>query len=278
MSFTVLFNLVLTIATVVTGIVWSLDRWVAAPNRRQRMAETGVAEKQGAISEFFVGLFPVIAAVFVIRSFLYEPFRIPSGSMIPTLHIGDFILVNKFSYGLRFPVGGAKMVELGAPKRGDVVVFIYPSEDPGDPNRGNDFIKRVIGTPGDRIRYANKRLTVNGVEAEVSVAEVQNEVGYGDVRAHEDFEGVRHDILYKPNRISDPFSCPFVQPNGDDFDYTVPAGHYFMMGDNRDGSNDSRCWGPVPESKLKGRADLVWMSWDQERTRPVLSRIGTLIR
>lgn len=278
MSFTVLFNLVLTIATVVTGIVWSLDRWVAAPKRRQRMAETGVAEKQGAISEFFGGLFPVIAAVFVIRSFLYEPFRIPSGSMIPTLHIGDFILVNKFSYGLRFPFGGAKLVELGAPKRGDVVVFIYPSEDPGDPNRGNDFIKRVIGTPGDRIRYANKRLTVNGVEAEVSVAEVQNEVGYGDVRAHEDFEGVRHDILYKPNRISDPFSCPFVQPNGDDFDYTVPAGHYFMMGDNRDGSNDSRCWGPVPESKLKGRADLVWMSWDQERTRPVLSRIGTLIR
>lgn len=278
MSFTVLFNLILTIATVVTGIVWSFDRWVAAPKRRQRMAATGVPERQGALSEFFGGLFPVIAAVFVIRSFLYEPFRIPSGSMIPTLHIGDFILVNKFSYGLRCPVGGCKLVEFGEPKRGDVVVFVYPNEDIRDPNRGNDFIKRVIGTPGDRIQYANKRLTVNGVEAKIAMAEVQEDVGYGDVRAHEELDGVKHDILFKPDRIADPFSCPFVQPNGDHFDFTVPAGQYFMMGDNRDGSNDSRCWGTVPESKLKGRAELVWMSWDHERTRPVLSRIGTLIR
>ncbi|WP_293369634.1 signal peptidase I [Nevskia sp.] len=278
MSFTVLFNLILTVATVVTGIIWAIDRYGAAPKRAKRMAETGIPEKQGAFSEFFGGLFPVIAAVFVIRSFLYEPFRIPSGSMIPTLHIGDFILVNKFSYGLRSPVGTWKMLDLGAPKRGDVVVFIYPNTDVRDPNRGNDFIKRVIGTPGDRIQYANKRLTVNGVEAPISVAEVQADVGYGDVRAHENFGGVKHDILIKPDRQSDPFSCPFVQPNGDNFDYTVPAGHYFMMGDNRDGSNDSRCWGVVPEANLKGRAELVWMSWDHERTRPVLGRIGTLIR
>jgi signal peptidase I len=278
MSFTVLFNLILTLATVVTGVVWSYDRWVAAPKRGRRSAATGVPEKQGAISEFFGGLFPVIAAVFVIRSFLYEPFRIPSGSMIPTLHIGDFILVNKFRYGLRCPVGSCKLVEFGAPERGDVVVFIYPNDDVRDPNRGNDFIKRVIGTPGDRIQYANKRLTVNGVEAQLTMAEVQADVGYGDVRAHEELAGITHDILFKPDRMADPFSCPFVQPNGDNFDYTVPAGHYFMMGDNRDGSNDSRCWGTVPEAKLKGRAELVWMSWDHERTQPVLARIGTLIR
>ncbi len=278
MSFTVLFNLILTVATVFTGIVWAIDRYSAAPKRARRMAATGVPEKQGAFSEFFGGLFPVVAAVFVIRSFLYEPFRIPSGSMIPTLHIGDFILVNKFSYGLRAPVGGFKLVDLGEPKRGDVVVFIYPSTDAGDPNRGNDFIKRVIGTPGDRIQYANKRLTVNGVEAATMMAAVQSDVGYGDVRMHEDFGGVKHDILIKPDRVSDPFSCPFVQPNGDNFEFTVPAGQYFMMGDNRDGSNDSRCWGTVPEANLKGRAELVWMSWDHDRARPVLSRIGTVIR
>ncbi|MCX7071699.1 MAG: signal peptidase I [Gammaproteobacteria bacterium] len=278
MSFTVLFNLILTVATVVTGIIWSIERFSAAPKRARRVAATGIPEKQGAFSEFFGGLFPVIAAVFVIRSFLYEPFRIPSGSMIPTLHVGDFILVNKFSYGLRCPVGGCKIVELGEPKRGDVVVFIYPNTDASDPNRGNDFIKRVIGTPGDRIQYAGKRLTVNGVEAPISMAAVQSDVGYGDVRMHEDFGGVKHDILIKPDRVSDPFSCPFVQPNGDNFEFTVPPGHYFMMGDNRDGSNDSRCWGTVPEANLKGRAELVWMSWDHERARPVLSRIGTLIR
>lgn len=278
MSFTVLFNLILTVATVVTGIIWSIERFSTAPKRARRVAATGIPEKQGAFSEFFGGLFPVIAAVFVIRSFLYEPFRIPSGSMIPTLHVGDFILVNKFSYGLRCPVGGCKIVELGEPKRGDVVVFIYPNTDASDPNRGNDFIKRVIGTPGDRIQYAGKRLTVNGVEAPISMAAVQSDVGYGDVRMHEDFGGVKHDILIKPDRVSDPFSCPFVQPNGDNFEFTVPPGHYFMMGDNRDGSNDSRCWGTVPEANLKGRAELVWMSWDHERARPVLSRIGTLIR
>ncbi len=278
MSFTVLFNLILTVATVVTGIIWSIERFSAAPKRARRVAATGIPEKQGAFSEFFGGLFPVIAAVFVIRSFLYEPFRIPSGSMIPTLHVGDFILVNKFSYGLRCPVGGCKIVSLGEPKRGDVVVFIYPNTNASDPNRGNDFIKRVIGTPGDRIQYAGKRLTVNGVEAPISMAAVQSDVGYGDVRMHEDFGGVKHDILIKPDRVSDPFSCPFVQPNGDNFEFTVPPGHYFMMGDNRDGSNDSRCWGTVPEANLKGRAELVWMSWDHERARPVLSRIGTLIR
>lgn len=278
MSFTVLFNLILTVATVVTGIIWAVERFSVAPKRARRVAATGVAEKQGAFSEFFGGLFPVIAAVFVIRSFLFEPFRIPSGSMIPTLHVGDFILVNKFSYGLRCPVGGCKIVELGKPARGDVVVFVYPNADVSDPNRGNDFIKRVIGTPGDRIQYDHKRLTVNGVEAPITMAEVQNDVGFGDVRMHEDFGGVQHDILIKPDRMSDPFSCPFVQPNGDNFEFTVPAGHYFMMGDNRDGSNDSRCWGTVPEANLKGRAELVWMSWDHERSRPVLSRIGTLIR
>lgn len=277
MSFTVMFNLILTVLTVVTGVVWAWDKFSAAPKRELKAAATGIPQKQGAIAEFFGGLFPVIAGVFVVRSFIYEPFRIPSGSMIPTLHVGDFILVNKFAYGLRCPVGSCKIADTGSPARGDVVVFIYPTRDPQDPNHGNDFIKRLIGMPGDRVQYANKRLTVNGIEAPIREASTQDDTRVGEVRAHETFGSVEHDILIRPDRMSDPFSCPFVQPNGDNFDFTVPAGQYFMMGDNRDGSNDSRCWGTVPEANLKGRADLIWMSWDHGRTRPVLSRIGTLI-
>ncbi len=273
-----MFNLILTVLTVFTGLVWAWDRFSAAPKRVRRTAETGLPQKQGALAEFFGGLFPVIATVFVVRSFLYEPFRIPSGSMIPTLHVGDFILVNKFAYGLRCPVGSCKIADFGGPARGDVVVFIYPATDSRDPNYGNDFIKRLIGMPGDRVQYANKRLTVNGIEAPLREATNQNDARVGEVRAHETFGPVEHDILIRPDRISDPFSCPFVQPNGDNFDFTVPAGHYFMMGDNRDGSNDSRCWGTVPEANLKGRADLIWMSWDHAAVRPVLSRIGTVIR
>lgn len=280
MSFTVIFNLILTVLTVFTGIVWAVDRFMLSPKRMAAAAAAGtmVEAKPGAFVEFFGGLFPVIAAVFVVRSFLYEPFRIPSGSMIPTLHIGDFILVNKYSYGLRCPVGSCKLVEIGAPTRGDVVVFIYPNTDPADSNRGNDFIKRVIGVPGDKIQYSGKTLTVNGIVASQTPAKTQDDAKYNEVRVHENFGGVEHDIMMIPESRLSPYGCPFVQPDGDNFEYTVPAGHYFMMGDNRDGSNDSRCWGTVPEANLKGRAVLIWMSWDHAKLRPVLSRIGTVIR
>jgi len=264
-----MFNLLLTLFTAGTGVCWFLDRFWLAKARRAR---AGADVPPGAIFEFFRGLFPVILAVFIVRSFLFEPFRIPSGSMIPTLHVGDFILVNKFGYGLRCPVGSCKLVDIGEPKRGDAIVFKYPN----DPSQ--DYIKRLIGLPGDKISYRNKTLTVNGQTATLTPAANNDDARFDDVRLHENFGGVEHDILVKPGRISDSYGCPFVQPNADEFDFEVPPGEYFMMGDNRDGSNDSRCWGTVPEANLKGRATAIWMSWNGEKYRIEFSRIGTLIR
>jgi signal peptidase I len=259
MSFVEGFNLILTVLTAVTGLVWLLDRlWLA----RQRRALPEAEARPGAVVDFCVSLFPVILAVFVLRSFVVEPFRIPSGSMNPTLYDGDFILVNKFGYGLRCPVGSCKLVPIGEPKRGDVVVFRYPAQSAADPNYGNDFIKRVIGVPGDHIQYINKVLTVNGQQVAVQPAGVFPVDGIAQ-RFNEDLIGVKHSILMNPGQPS-----PEV-------DKIVPAGHYFMMGDNRDGSNDSRYWGFVPEENLKGRAMLIWMSWSNG---PVLSRFGQLIR
>jgi len=211
----------------------------------------------------------VIFAVFMLRSFVVEPFRIPSGSMIPTLHVGDFILVNKFSYGLRCPVGSCKLIATGEPKRGDVVVFRFPGSSPEDPARGTDFIKRLIGVPGDHVHYEDKTLTVNGDTVKLGPDGLYDgDFEGGGVRQlmHEDFSGIHHDIIVNPQRPAE------------SFDYTVPPGEYFMMGDNRDGSYDSRYWGPVPDANLRGRAFLIWMSWDFPHWHPVLSRIGTVIR
>ncbi|MDR3415340.1 MAG: signal peptidase I [Nevskia sp.] len=262
MSFVVVFNLVLTILTAITGLVWLLDKFWLAGRRGAGPTADKPAPPPGAIVDFCVSLFPVIFAVFVLRSFVVEPFRIPSGSMIPTLYPGDFILVNKFGYGLRCPVGSCKLVDIGEPKRGDVVVFRYPARSEADPNFGNDFIKRVIGVPGDHLQYIDKVLTVNGQKVEVQPAGVFPEDSISQ-RFMEDLNGVRHNILENPGQPS---------PN---VDLIVPAGRYFMMGDNRDGSNDSRYWGFVPEQNLKGRAILIWMSWDGG---PALSRFGRLIR
>jgi len=258
MSFVEGFNLILTILTGVTGLVWLLDKlWLA-----RRRAQADAEARPGAVVDFCVSLFPVILAVFVLRSFVVEPFRIPSGSMNPTLYDGDFILVNKFGYGLRCPVGNCKLLPIGEPQRGDVVVFRYPEQSATDPNLGNDFIKRVIGVPGDHIQYVDKVLTVNGQKVNVQPAGVFPEDGIAQ-RFSEDLLGVQHNILMNPGQRS-----PEV-------DLTVPPGRYFMMGDNRDGSNDSRYWGTVPEANLKGRAILIWMSWNNG---PVLSRFGKLIR
>jgi signal peptidase I len=246
------FAILLTILTLLTGVGWALDKWVFAPKRSPEA-------KPAWLLDFSRSFFPVILIVLLLRSFLVEPFRIPSGSMIPTLLVGDFILVNKFAYGLRDPVFHHKLVDIGAPRRGDIVVFRYPV----DPR--TDFIKRVIGLPGDRIAYHDKTLTVNGEPMPLEPTGVYTGSDDGTwiaQRFSESLGEVRHAILVNPAR----------QAEG--FELTVPAGQYFMMGDNRDGSLDSRVWGTVPESNLVGRAFLIWMSWDAERFRPDLSRIG----
>lgn len=252
------FAVLLTVLTAVTGVIWALDRWWLGPPRRAALGR-GVADRPGAIVDFGRSFFPVILLVLLLRSFLAEPFRIPSGSMIPTLTVGDFILVNKFAYGLREPLLNTKFLTVGEPQRGDVAVFRYPR----DPSQ--DYIKRIIGLPGDRIAYRNKQLVVNGEPVPASadgvytVSGSQSGVAY---RFREDLGEVQHHIIVNPSRPAD------------DFDFEVPEGEYFAMGDNRDGSSDSRVWGTVPERNLVGRAFFVWMSWDGERHLPAWSRIG----
>jgi signal peptidase I len=206
----------------------------------------------------------VILAVLLLRSFLIEPFRIPSGSMMPTLLVGDFILVNKYRYGIRLPVLNKKVYELDEPERGDVVVFRFP-KDPGV-----DYIKRVVGVPGDHVVYRDKTLFINGEK----IAQIPqgNYIGMGsglsmsgaDLR-REDLTGVKHDILVVP------------KIRGVNSDVVVPEGHYFVMGDNRDNSNDSRYWGFVPEENLVGKAFMIWMNWDSAADGVGWGRIGDSI-
>lgn len=237
--------------TVLTGIIWALDNWLWAPKRNssnQYSAQSGTAAgsaKEPLIVEYSKSFFPVLLIVFLLRGFLVEPFRIPSGSMIPSLYIGDFILVNKFSYGIRLPVLNSKIIDIDNPERGDVVVFRYPR----DPSI--DYIKRVIGLPGDHIAYYNKVLYVNGKPVKRKF--VIRYAGPGeDHRANEyleDLQGIEHSMLLLPGR------------SGIDGEWIVPEGHYFMMGDNRDNSNDSRFWGVVPDKLLVGKAFMIWMNW-----------------
>jgi signal peptidase I len=254
------FAVILSLLTAVTGVFWALDKWLLAPRR----AAIGAGEKPNAFVDFCRSFFPVIFVVLMLRSFLAEPFRIPSGSMIPTLLVGDFILVNKFTFGLRDPVFHHKFVDFGEPERGDIVVFRWPV----DPSK--DFIKRIVGIPGDKITYIDKQLYVNGERASVQPGGVYTNPGTfppGVVyRMSEDLAGVEHNILINPGRPAQ------------DFEFIVPPGEYFAMGDNRDGSDDSRRWGTVPERNLVGKAFLIWMSWDGARTRIDFSRIGTLIK
>ncbi len=254
------FAVLLTILTGVTGIGWALDKFVFGPRRRSLIGDG--ADKPGVILDFSRSFFPVILAVLVLRSFIAEPFRIPSGSMIPTLLVGDFILVNKFAYGLRDPVFHKVLFGEGRPERGDVVVFRFPR----DPS--TDYIKRLIGVPGDHIVYRDKTLYVNGQVAALTADGVYTAPGMAGTayRLSENLGGVDHHIIVDPNRAAE------------DFEFTVPAGQYFAMGDNRDGSFDSRFWGTVPERNLVGKAFFIWMSWDSARMRPTFSRIGTSVR
>lgn len=292
------FALLLFVATVVTAAYWLAERFYYLPGRkraaaelqaqteqrRQQLGKLGISRIDDNISEakckilaqpwwldWTAGLFPVIAAVFFLRSFLFEPFKIPSGSMIPTLHIGDLILVNKFHYGLRLPVLGTKITAGTPPQRGEVMVFHFP------PKPNLDYIKRVVGLPGDEVAYLNKRLTINGEEIKTApVPEFfDDEVMRYFKQYQEKLGSHTHKLLLDDDR-------PAFVPGADDFAFKqncrysvegvvckVPAGHYFMMGDNRDNSLDSRYWGFVPEQNIVGQAFFVWMNFGS------LKRIGS---
>jgi signal peptidase I len=257
------FSLILVLATFFTGVVWLVDSlWLA---RRRKPSRAGGEVKEPLLIEYSKAFFPILFIVLVLRSFVAEPFKIPSGSMLPTLRVGDFILVNKFTYGLRLPVVNTKLVALGQPERGDVVVFKYP-EDPR-----LDFIKRVIGLPGDHVSYRDKQLFINGepVAAEPvgSYADRSSRSGFGYMQEFvEHLPGAEHRILLDNDRGSA------------DAEYRVPEGHYFVMGDNRDDSRDSRAWGFLPEKNLVGKAFFIWMHWDIGGDGLDFSRIGERIR
>jgi signal peptidase I len=248
----------LLLLLVVTGAVWALEVLLL---RKSRKAES----KQPWWVEYSISFFPVILIVFLLRSFLVEPFKIPSGSMIPTLLVGDFILVNKYAYGIRLPVLNAKVVELGSPQRGDVMVFRYP-EDPS-----LDYIKRVVGLPGDRVEYRNKRLSINGRTLPLRQLEdwlARERMQYAR-RYVEALDGVEHEILleeepqgsqFQPRTFPLSGNCLY---NTNGLACTVPPGHYFVMGDNRDNSSDSRVWGFVPDGNIVGKAFFIWLNLNE---------------
>ncbi len=249
----------LVLATFVTGVIWLIDALFFASKRRVAAGEK--EPKEPLLVEYSRSFFPIILIVLLLRSFLVEPFRIPSGSMMPTLLVGDFILVNKFSYGIRLPVLNKKVIELGEPERGDVVVFKYPQ------NPAVDYIKRLVGVPGDTIAYRNKVLYVNDEPQKQTPLGIYSGVGSGAhetgvLKNSEMLGKVEHDVLVNPRVPDFGFGCQVLQRGP----ITVPEAHYFAMGDNRDNSNDSRCWGLVPEENLVGKAFGIWMSWDSNRS------------
>jgi signal peptidase I len=271
------FPTLLVTATIITGLAWGVDALVWAPRRyrnarqleQQGMSpdsrEVAAALREPTWVEYCKSFFPVILAVLLLRSFLVEPFRIPSGSMMPTLLVGDFILVNKYAYGIRLPVLNTKIIDIGEPQRGDVVVFRYPK----DPSV--DYIKRVVGLPGDRIGYYNKVLHINGKPVTQVPEGVYVGTGSGismsgaDERM-EQLGDARHEILVMPH-------TPSLEG-----EYVVKENEYFVMGDNRDNSNDSRYWGPVPEQNLVGKAFRIWMNWDTANGGIAWDRIGKKIQ
>lgn len=284
------FALILFVLTCVTFLFWVAERWKFLPERRRKAEDAArrfeadnreaidrgdatVIDERNRLSErilrqpwwleYTAGLFPVIAVVFLLRSFLFEPFRIPSGSMLPTLHIGDFILVNKFDYGIRLPVTNTKIIPVGSPERGDVVVFKYPMDTQVD------YIKRVVGLPGDTVEYRDKVLYVNGVEQKqtgsrdfvddstmITLEERDEQLGEVDHLIARDAR--RPSWVPLQGILRKEKSCDY---NERGFVCTVPEGHYFMMGDNRDNSEDSRYWGFVPDEDLVGRAVLIWANF-----------------
>lgn len=265
------FSFILTIATLVTGIIWGLDAWLWKPRRLERAAAAGTAPenvREPIVVEYSRSFFPVILIVLVIRSFLFEPFRIPSDSMMPTLLDGDFIFVNKFAYGLRLPVLNSKIVDIGEPRRGDVIVFRLPK----DPSV--NYIKRLVGMPGDHVSVRSQRVFINNVPMPVTLdgryEGPRNTGAQEDAQQGiENLDGVEHRVLFIPERTR----------HSADYDQVVPAGHYFFMGDNRDNSRDSRFdeVGFVPEENLVGKAVRIWLNWDLPDA-PIWNRIGDAIK
>lgn len=272
------FAAILVTLSAVTGIIWAVDALFFAKSRAQRAAETPTlvnAVKEPIIVEYARSFFPVIFIVLIVRSFLAEPFRIPSSSMMPTLVDGDFILVSKFAYGLRLPVLDYKFLDIGEPQRGDPVVFRYPGNPrlgDRDPHIGQDYIKRVIGLPGDEVIYRNKQIFINGQLVEQTP--VGRYVGEG---SSADATGFQHLSEQLPGRTHDVLINPLAISGRGDGRWVVPEGHYFVMGDNRDNSEDSRFWGFVPEKNLVGKAFLIWMNFDSKAGGVNFSRLGTVI-
>jgi signal peptidase I len=269
------FALIMFIALLTTGFIWAADHFIWAPMRGRAAAalqkagepETTVnkVRHEPLIVEYARAFFPVILFVFLLRSFLVEPFRIPSGSMMPGLLAGDFILVNKYTYGLRLPVINRKVVDLNAPKRGDVMVFRFPGD------LSVNYIKRVIGLPGDHIVYRDKKLFINNQPMlQIPLGDyTYTESGEHMIFARilkEQIDNIEHNVLHGEGQ------------NPGVLEFSVPEGHYFMMGDNRDRSNDSRYWGMVPEANVVGRAFLIWFSWDMVKGGVSWSRIGSSIQ
>ncbi|PIE43286.1 MAG: signal peptidase I [Gammaproteobacteria bacterium] len=274
------FPLILVLLTFGTGLIWLADRVFWYPSRKNKAAALGkdnaasLGSKGGlteqsltesqkealaapSIVEISRSFFPVLLVVLVLRSFLFEPFQIPSGSMLPTLEVGDFILVNKFTYGIRLPVVGTKLVELNNPKAGDVLVFRFPKD--GKTN----YIKRVVGVPGDKIRYRNKQLTINGTPVP---EKFMGQINRMDMYL-EDLAGIKHTIYRNSHGAKHP---------REEGEWTIPDGCYFVMGDNRDNSNDSRFWGWVPDEMIVGKAFAIWMHWDKLFSIPSFSRVGSI--
>ena len=286
------FALILFVLMVITGIIWCLDVFVLSKQRR-RNADAALAEydartakltaegikvdsngnraaieaanlRQPTWIEYSGSFFPVIAMVFVLRSFLWEPFKIPSSSMVPTLLVGDFILVNKYAYGIRLPIINKKVIDIANPQRGDVMVFKYPKD------MSQDYIKRVIGVPGDTISYENKRLTVNGKPVAYTPMDdyLDDQHPVYHKQFTENLAGTPHRILNTNGKATHDLGAVenFPQREACDYSYDkftciVPEGNYFMMGDNRDNSADSRYWGFVPDKNIVGKAIVVWMNF-----------------
>ncbi len=248
------FALILLVLASASGIVYLADILLWAKKRKP-------GQDPNRLIEYSRAFFPIFFIVLLLRSFLMEPFRIPSGSLEPTLLIGDFLLVNKFAYGVRLPVWETKVINISHPKTGEIAVFRWP------PDPSMDFIKRVIGVPGDKIRYHNKVLTINGIEMKQTFVEYTTDESSGNTvsKYRENLDGIEHDIYVRPD-------VPAI-----DVDVTVPTGQYFMMGDNRDNSADSRFWGFVSDEYLRGKATLIWMSWNSKTYTVRWNRLGRMI-
>lgn len=276
MDFAVIFFILL----MVTWAIKLLDKWVLNPRRIATYGVEHAEAYRSKIVTYAIEFFPVILFIFLLRSFVVEPFRIPSGSMLPTLEKGDMIAVNKFSYGIRLPIINQKIISVGDPQRGDVVVFRYPV------NPSIDYIKRIVGVPGDIIRFENKRLYINGTELplkEIGPYVNPNQQAGSPMRFEETLGDKKHHILLMPMLgqiypiVDFPHSesCRYLNNASNvatGIECQVPQGYYFAMGDNRDNSQDSRYWGFVPDQNIVGKAFMVWMNFGE------LGRIGTMIK